>query len=219
MVYRFGNLLKQDVGNVSVWVKLHGVPLIAFSEDGLSAIATKLGTSLMLDSYTSDIYILSWGRSSYARALIEVQENMELKDNIVDECPKNIDSDVVKNMKKPSQTPRGVSVGPKVRFKPVKQVFRQVSKKTMSTLSGNMKKNAEPTIEVSNSNSFGVLISVENDVDLGKNGGTSNLASKKANSSGSSLVIDEKVTLMDDEGKPLTKVVSSGDRDSEDEVG
>ncbi|GJS25114.1 phospholipase-like protein [Tanacetum coccineum] len=48
------NLLKEDVGNVLVWVKLHGVPVTSFSEHGLSAIATKLGTPLMLDSYTSD---------------------------------------------------------------------------------------------------------------------------------------------------------------------
>ncbi|GKF00477.1 hypothetical protein Tco_0023827, partial [Tanacetum coccineum] len=53
------NLLKEDVGNVPVWVKLHGVPVTAFSEDGLSAIATKIGTPLMLDSYTSDMCIQS----------------------------------------------------------------------------------------------------------------------------------------------------------------
>ncbi|GKD65714.1 hypothetical protein Tco_1307822 [Tanacetum coccineum] len=32
------------------------------------------------------------------------------------------------------------------------------------------------------------------------------------------LIIDEKVTLVNDEGKPLKKVDSSGDYDSEDEV-
>nr|GEW63109.1 hypothetical protein [Tanacetum cinerariifolium] len=37
------NLMKEDVGTILVWVKLHGVPVMAFSEDGLSAIATKLG--------------------------------------------------------------------------------------------------------------------------------------------------------------------------------
>ncbi|GJS01635.1 hypothetical protein Tco_0318143 [Tanacetum coccineum] len=146
-------------------------------EDGSSAIATKLGTLLMLDFYTSDMCIQSWGRSSYARALIEVRADVELKDNIVvampklvrdgfymcnnvrveyewkppkcacckvlghiqNNCPKNIDSDVVKNMKKPSQAPRGVLVG-------------------------------------------------------------------------------LKVTLVDDQGKPLTKVDSSGNHDSEDKV-
>ncbi|GKD09254.1 putative reverse transcriptase domain-containing protein [Tanacetum coccineum] len=155
--------MKEDVGNVLVWVKLHGIPVIAFSEDGLSAIATKFGTPLTIDSYTSDMCIQSWGRSSYARALIEVRVGVELKDNIMvampkligegfytcivhveyewkpprcacckvfghvqDECPKIIDSDVVKNMKKPSQATRGVLVGPKVGFKLVKQVYRQV---------------------------------------------------------------------------------------------
>nr|GEY85810.1 ribonuclease H-like domain-containing protein [Tanacetum cinerariifolium] len=37
------NLLKEDVSTVPVWVKLHGVPVTAFNEDGLSTIATKLG--------------------------------------------------------------------------------------------------------------------------------------------------------------------------------
>ncbi|GKB70503.1 rice salt sensitive 3-like protein [Tanacetum coccineum] len=152
-------------------------------------------------------------------------------------------SGVAKNMKKPGQAPRGVPVGPKVGFKPVKQVFRHVSKKNNVNTSGNKKKDAdaEPTIEVSNSNSFDVLNSVEIDVYLGTNGGTSNRASKKANFGGSSslnveasitnttpivdkidkyekLVIDEKVSLVDDEGKPLKNVAYSDNHDSEDEV-
>ncbi|GKE32091.1 RNA-directed DNA polymerase, eukaryota, reverse transcriptase zinc-binding domain protein [Tanacetum coccineum] len=61
------NLLKEDACNVLVWVKLHGVPVTAFSKDSLSAIATK---------------------SSYARALIEVRADVELKDNIMVATPK-----------------------------------------------------------------------------------------------------------------------------------
>ncbi|GJS21858.1 retrotransposon protein, putative, ty1-copia subclass [Tanacetum coccineum] len=233
------NLLKEDVGNVPVWVKLHGVPVTAFSEDGLSAIATKLGTPLMLDSYTSDMCIKSYGRSSYARAMIEVRADVELKDTIVvampkltrevfymcnvcveydwkpprcacckvfghvlDECPNNIDSDVVKNMIKPSQTSRGVPVGLKVGFKPVKQVY-------------NRKKDAEPIIEVSNSNPFDVLNSVENNVDLGTNGGSPNLTSRKTNTSG---FLSRNVESINDEGKPLKKVDYSGDHNSKDKV-
>ncbi|GKD13983.1 hypothetical protein Tco_1198390 [Tanacetum coccineum] len=49
-----------------------GVPVTAFSEDGLSVIPTKLGTPLILDSYTSDMCMQSWGRSSYARVMIEL---------------------------------------------------------------------------------------------------------------------------------------------------
>nr|GEU94276.1 hypothetical protein [Tanacetum cinerariifolium] len=61
---------------------------IAFSEDGLSAIATKLGTPLMPDSYKADMCMQSWGRSSYARAMIELRANVELKDNIMAAMPK-----------------------------------------------------------------------------------------------------------------------------------
>nr|GEW91746.1 hypothetical protein [Tanacetum cinerariifolium] len=102
-------------------------------EDGLSAIAIKLGTPIMLDSYTSDMCMQSWGRSSYARAMIEFRANVELKDTIV-----NVDSS------SPGTT----------------LIIKKIDK----------------------------------------------------------LIIDEKVTLVDDEEKPLEKVVSSGDYDSADEV-
>ncbi|GKC07172.1 hypothetical protein Tco_0998782, partial [Tanacetum coccineum] len=104
------NVLKEDVGNVSVWVKLHGVLLTAFSEDRLS------------------------GRSSYARVMIEIRADVELKDTIVVAMSKLVEEgfytctirveyewnpprlDVAKNLKKPSQAPRGIMVGPKVDF-------------------------------------------------------------------------------------------------------
>nr|GEW37349.1 hypothetical protein [Tanacetum cinerariifolium] len=120
-----------------MWVKLYGVPVMAFSEDSLSAIATKLG----------------------------------------------------------------VPVGPKVRFKPHKE-YRPVPKKHDASSSGNKKICVETTIEVSNSNPFYVLNSVDNDVELGTNRGTINLVDNEANSSGSSFM----------------NVELPGDYDSEDEV-
>ncbi|GKE10244.1 putative reverse transcriptase domain-containing protein [Tanacetum coccineum] len=170
------NLLKEDVSTVPVWVKLHGVYVTAFSEDGLSAIATKLGNPLMLGSYTFDMCMQSWGRSSYARVMIELRADVELKDNIVvampkitreghytcnvrveyewkpprcssckvfghihDECPKNTGVGEKKIVKKRSQTSQGVLKGVK------------------------------PTIEVSNSNPFDVLNSIDNDWEFGTN--------------------------------------------------
>ncbi|GKA52667.1 retrotransposon protein, putative, ty3-gypsy subclass [Tanacetum coccineum] len=62
--------------------------MTTFSEDVLSFIATKLGTPLMIDSYTSDMCMHSWGRSSYARAMIELRADVELKDTIVVVMPK-----------------------------------------------------------------------------------------------------------------------------------
>nr|GEV54302.1 hypothetical protein [Tanacetum cinerariifolium] len=81
-------LMKEDVVNVLVWVKLHGVPVNAFTEDGLSTISLDIDTHLMLDSYTSDMCTQSWGMSCYARALIEIQAGAELKDTIVVAMPK-----------------------------------------------------------------------------------------------------------------------------------
>ncbi|GKC22861.1 zinc finger, CCHC-type containing protein [Tanacetum coccineum] len=220
------NLLKEDVSTIPVWVKLHGVPVTAFSEDGLS------------------------GRSSYARAMIELRADVELKDNILvvmpkiageghhtcnirveyewkpprctsckvsghihEECPKNTCAGETKTMKKPSQTSIAV-------------IRRKVLK---------------PTIDVSNSNPFEVLNSVDNDVELGTNEGTTNFVNNEANSSGSSImnidisstgttpIIDKigkfedllssgQVILVDNAGNPLKKVELSGDYDSEDEV-
>ncbi|GJR07801.1 zinc knuckle CX2CX4HX4C containing protein [Tanacetum coccineum] len=42
--------------NVPIWVKLHDISIVAFTTDGLSAMATKLGNLIMLDSYTSSMY-------------------------------------------------------------------------------------------------------------------------------------------------------------------
>ncbi|GJS83772.1 hypothetical protein Tco_0750313 [Tanacetum coccineum] len=163
-------------------------------------------------------------RSSYARVMIELRADVELKDNIVvampkitreghytcnvrveyewkpprcssckvfghihEECPKNTGAGEKKTVKKPSQTSRGVPVGPKMGFKPQKE-YRPVPKKPNASSSGNKKKGVEPTIEVSNSNPFDVLNSVDNDVEFGTNEGTTNLVNNEATSSGSSFM-------------------------------
>nr|GEX10038.1 hypothetical protein [Tanacetum cinerariifolium] len=171
---------------LEIWVKLHGVPIMTFSEDSLSAIVTKFGTPLRLDFYTSDMCMQSWGRSSYARVTIELRTDVELKDNIV-ECPKNTCAGKKKTVKKPTQTSRGVSVGLKIGFKPQKE-YRPVSKKPTANSSSNKKKGVEPTIEVSNSNPFKVLNLSDNDEELGTNEGTTNLVNNRDTSSGSSFM-------------------------------
>nr|GFA28158.1 hypothetical protein [Tanacetum cinerariifolium] len=209
------NLLKEDVSTVPVWVKLYGVPVTAFSEDGLSAITNKIDTPLMPDSYTSDMCIQSWGRSSYARVMIELRADVKLKDtreghytcnvrvdyerkpprcssfkvfrHIHEECSKNTCVDEKKTVKKPSQTSRGVLVGPKISFKHQKE-YRPVTKKPIASSSGNKKKGVKPNIDVSNSNPFSVLNSVDNDVKFGTNEGTTKLVNNEATSSGSSYM-------------------------------
>nr|GEV58212.1 zinc knuckle CX2CX4HX4C [Tanacetum cinerariifolium] len=53
-----------------------------FSEDGLSIIASQIGKPVMLDSYTSSMCIESWGKSSFARRLIEINANDLLKESL-----------------------------------------------------------------------------------------------------------------------------------------
>ncbi|GJX26269.1 hypothetical protein Tco_0232565 [Tanacetum coccineum] len=76
-------------------------------------------------------------------------------------------------------------------FKPQKEYKKEylpVTKNPTASSSGNKKKGVEPTIEVSNSNPFDVLNSVDNDREFGTNGGTNNLVNNEATSSGSSFM-------------------------------
>nr|GEW47806.1 hypothetical protein [Tanacetum cinerariifolium] len=141
------NIIKVDVCNILIWVKFYDIPITAFTKDGFSAIATKLGIPLMLDSYTAAMCMDYWGWSNYAKAMVKLQVDVELKDTIVvdvlkfagggytmniihveyewtppkcsicqvfshvlDECPKKIVLDVLKN---PRQAIRGGVVGSK----------------------------------------------------------------------------------------------------------
>ncbi|GJQ89049.1 hypothetical protein Tco_0000188 [Tanacetum coccineum] len=54
---------------------------------GLSLITTQIGRPIMLDTYTSNMCLHSWGRSTYARALIEISADMELKKSLVIAIP------------------------------------------------------------------------------------------------------------------------------------
>ncbi|GKC61942.1 nucleotide-diphospho-sugar transferase, partial [Tanacetum coccineum] len=239
------NILKEDASTIPVWVKLYGVPVTAFSGDGLSVIPTKLG------------------RSSYARVMIELQADVELKDNIVmalprikregyytcnirveyewkpprcarckvfghdKECPKKIGAGVTKKLKKTSQTPKEIMVGQKMGSKP-KHVFQPVSKNSTANTSGKKMNNSKSTKEVSKSNPFEVLTSVDNDVDLGTNGGISNSADKGTNNVSSSntpigvkinkierQICKGKLRFVDDDGNPL---VPSGIMENDSEV-
>ncbi|GKD68119.1 retrotransposon protein, putative, ty1-copia subclass, partial [Tanacetum coccineum] len=221
------DLLKEDVGNVPVWVKLHGVPVTAFSKDGLSVIATKLGTPLMLDSYTSDMCLQSWGRSSYARLMIKLRADVELRDTIVVALPKIMGEGYYT-----------YTVRVEYEWKPP----RCSCCKPTASSSGNKKKGVEQTNEVSNSNPFEVLNSVDNDVEFDTNRGTTNLFNNKANSSGSSfmnvensgtsttpiidkigkfkdLLISGQAILVNEAVNHLKKVECPGDYDSENEKG
>ncbi|GKC52144.1 hypothetical protein Tco_1074889 [Tanacetum coccineum] len=138
--------------------------------------------------------VMLLGRSSYARVMIELRADVELKDNIVvampkitreghytcnvhveyewkpprcssckifrhihEECLKTTGAGEKKTVKKPSQTSRGVPVGPKIGFKPQKE-YRPVTKKPNAISRGNKKKGVEPTIEFASNTLIGEKI-------------------------------------------------------------
>nr|GEV78031.1 hypothetical protein [Tanacetum cinerariifolium] len=70
------------VTKVPVWVKLYNVPVVAYSKDGLSLIATQIGKPIMLDDFTGSVCVDSWVRISFARALIEIDANLDLKKGV-----------------------------------------------------------------------------------------------------------------------------------------
>ncbi|GJY78189.1 hypothetical protein Tco_0987232 [Tanacetum coccineum] len=207
------DLLKEDVRNVPVWVKLQGVPITAFSEDGVSVIATNLADvelkenvivampKIMGEGYYTCIVRVEYEWKSHRCSCCKVFGHTQ------EECPKNIGLGVVKNLKKSSQTSRGVLISSKVGFKPHKE-YRPVPKKPTASPSGNKNKGMAHTNEVSNSNPFDILNSVDNNVELGNNEETTNLVNNGAN-----LTI-----LMDEAANPLKKIESLGDYDSKDEV-
>ncbi|GKD79561.1 zinc knuckle CX2CX4HX4C containing protein [Tanacetum coccineum] len=77
------HLVKDTITSVPVWVKIHKVPIVAYSEVGLSLITSQLGRPIMLDAYTSTMCQKSWGRNSYARVLVEVSSLNTLKESMV----------------------------------------------------------------------------------------------------------------------------------------
>ncbi|GJS41233.1 hypothetical protein Tco_0566276 [Tanacetum coccineum] len=184
--------------------------------------------------------------SSYARVMIELRADVELKDTIVMAMPKIMGEGYymftvrVEYEWKPPTCSCCVLVGLKVVFKPHKE-YRPVLKKPTTSSSGNKKKGVEPNNEVSNSNPFEVLNLVDNDMELGTNGGTTNLVNNGVNSSGSffmniensitsntpiidkfgkfkDLLISGQAILVDEVGNLLKRVEYPGDYDSEDEV-
>ncbi|GKC89077.1 protein LAZ1 [Tanacetum coccineum] len=86
--FGFEKVMSDDDGvtRIPVWVKFHKVPVVAYSEDGLSLLATQFGTPIMLDTFTSAMCVEAWGHVGYDRALIEVCADNELKQ----ECPKRV---------------------------------------------------------------------------------------------------------------------------------
>ncbi|GKE26539.1 hypothetical protein Tco_1441923, partial [Tanacetum coccineum] len=154
-----------SVGNVSVWVKFYDVP--AFSENVLSIIATKLA-----DERLKDIIVV-FG-------------------HVLNECPKKIVSDVVKNLNNPRQATRGVSVGTNVRFKSTKQIYKPVSNKN-GAITGGKRNSAGKGVASSSIITTPIAVRIDK----------------------FEKQLMEGKLLVDDNGKPLPKIVFTVTADSD----
>nr|GEX27097.1 hypothetical protein [Tanacetum cinerariifolium] len=76
------HISKEELTCSPVWVKIHDVPIQVFSKDGLSIIASQISKPNMLDQYTFTMCIESWGRSSFAHCLIEINADDVLKESL-----------------------------------------------------------------------------------------------------------------------------------------
>ncbi|GKA52477.1 zinc knuckle CX2CX4HX4C containing protein [Tanacetum coccineum] len=80
-------LKKEAVSSVLLWMKMHNVPIVAYLKVGLDVIAAKVGKLIRLDAHTTSICLNSWGRSDYARALVEVAAETPLINSVDVEIP------------------------------------------------------------------------------------------------------------------------------------
>ncbi|GKB67693.1 zinc knuckle CX2CX4HX4C containing protein [Tanacetum coccineum] len=67
-------------------------------EDGLSLIATQISKPLMLDAYTSFMCGEAWGRINFARALIEVSSDSDLKKEVTMVIPNEDEMDYTREV-------------------------------------------------------------------------------------------------------------------------
>ncbi|GKA26933.1 cytokinin dehydrogenase 3-like protein [Tanacetum coccineum] len=111
------NLLKEYVSTVPVWVNLHGVPVTAFSEDGLSAIATKLTDVKLKDNIVMAMPKITREGHYTCNVCFEYEwkpprcSSCKVFRHVHEECTMNTGAGEKKTVKKPSQTSRGVLIG------------------------------------------------------------------------------------------------------------
>ncbi|GJS64804.1 hypothetical protein Tco_0679368 [Tanacetum coccineum] len=180
---------------------------------------------MILDSYTTTTCMDSWGMASYARPMVELRADVELKNTTVVVVPKFVGEEYTMRticVEYEWTLPRCSSC------RVFGHVLDECPKKSVSDVAKNLKNPRQVQYglsrqEVSNSNPFDALNSVENDDDLGTNEGNSKLAEKGANSgvvsSAHGQLFDKKRMLVDDDGKPIHKVDPvNSDSDNEFEV-
>ncbi|GJX67122.1 zinc knuckle CX2CX4HX4C containing protein [Tanacetum coccineum] len=149
-------LLKEELTRISIWVKLHDVPIQVFEEDGISLIVTLIGNPVMLDSYTSLMYNESWGRSTFFQCLIEVNSEADLVDVVTIGIPSLSGDGFTKETIRVEYEPKATTTTPK---KGATYVGNTSQSSSMLKTTGNSSKKDN----LSMSNSFSALNDEEED--------------------------------------------------------
>ncbi|GJV50025.1 zinc knuckle CX2CX4HX4C containing protein [Tanacetum coccineum] len=73
---------KVDHVLIPLWIKMCNVPLEAWTTKGISALASRVGKPMVMDSVTASMCKMGIGRIGFARVLVEVSSNKALPDEI-----------------------------------------------------------------------------------------------------------------------------------------
>ncbi|GKB62957.1 RNA-directed DNA polymerase, eukaryota, reverse transcriptase zinc-binding domain protein [Tanacetum coccineum] len=74
------SLDKVEPNKLPLWVKLRNLPLEAWTTKGISVVASRLGTPLIMDQATTNMCKISYGKVGFARVLIDVEAEKGLPD-------------------------------------------------------------------------------------------------------------------------------------------
>nr|GEU84822.1 zinc knuckle CX2CX4HX4C [Tanacetum cinerariifolium] len=153
-------LLKEELTCIPVWVRLHDVPIQVFEDDGISLIASFTGEPVMLNSYTSSMCNDSWGRSSFARCLIEVNSEADLVDVVTIGIPSLTGDDFIKETIRVEYEWRPLRYEPKAATSEPKEGATNVSNTSKSSSMVKSTGNSSKKGNITTSNSYSAL---END--------------------------------------------------------
>ena len=73
---------RRDPEVLPCWIKLHSVPMEAWTVKGVSALASSLGNPLIMDKVTAKMCSEGTGNAGFARVLVEIKADKEFKEKI-----------------------------------------------------------------------------------------------------------------------------------------
>lgn len=73
---------KAGPSKIPIWIKLFNVPLEAWTNKGISALSSRLGKPILMDSMTASMCQKGMGRIGFARVLVEIDAKKGFQDKI-----------------------------------------------------------------------------------------------------------------------------------------